>query len=86
MCSFGECWVRRLLKLQLSAHWLGCIPPCDLKALRLPFCAPHRFFTDAYDLFVIGVVKPMIAIVYYPALNGKARRRPFEPDVALHID
>ncbi|KAK9804876.1 hypothetical protein WJX72_009922 [[Myrmecia] bisecta] len=29
------------------------------------------FFTDAYDLFAISVVKPMIAIIYYPHLNGK---------------
>jgi len=48
---------------------------------QLLLCAPlRRFFTDAYDLFVIGVVKPMIAIVYYPALNGKVRRMPSEPD------
>ncbi|CAL8470991.1 g10533 [Coccomyxa elongata] len=31
------------------------------------------FYTDAYDLFVIGLAKPMIAIVYYPQLNGKLR-------------
>jgi hypothetical protein len=42
---------------------------------KLALLSAHRFFTDAYDLFVIGVVKPMIAIVYYPALNGKARTR-----------
>ncbi|KAK9805161.1 hypothetical protein WJX72_002836 [[Myrmecia] bisecta] len=29
------------------------------------------FFTDAYDLFAISVVKPLIAIIYYPHLNGK---------------
>ena len=37
----------------------------------------HRFFTDAYDLFVIGLVKPMFAIVYYPQNNGK---------LPIHID
>ncbi len=31
----------------------------------------RRFYTDAYDLFVIGLVKPMIAVLYYPELNGK---------------
>jgi hypothetical protein len=31
----------------------------------------RRFYTDAYDLFVIGIAKPMIATVYYPQLNGK---------------
>ena len=30
-----------------------------------------RFYTDAYDLFVIGIAKPMIATVYFPQLNGK---------------
>ncbi|KAK9846381.1 hypothetical protein WJX81_002681 [Elliptochloris bilobata] len=29
------------------------------------------FYTDAYDLFVIGLVKPMIGVLYYPELNGK---------------
>ena len=29
------------------------------------------FFTDAYDLFVISLVKPMFAIVYYAQYNGK---------------
>ena len=29
------------------------------------------FFTDAYDLFVIALVKPMFAIVYYAQYNGK---------------
>ena len=24
----------------------------------------YRFYTDAYDLFVIGIAKPMMAIVY----------------------
>ena len=37
----------------------------------------HRFFTDAYDLFVIGLVKPMFALVYYPQNNGK---------LPIHID
>ncbi|KAK9901321.1 hypothetical protein WJX75_006338 [Coccomyxa subellipsoidea] len=32
------------------------------------------FYTDAYDLFVIGIAKPMMAIVYYPHLNGKLNR------------
>lgn len=31
----------------------------------------RRFYTDAYDLFIIGIAKPMIATVYYPQLNGK---------------
>ena len=31
----------------------------------------RRFYTDAYDLFVIGIAKPMIAVVYFPQLNGK---------------
>ena len=36
-------------------------------------CPPGacRFYTDAYDLFVIGIAKPMIATVYFPQLNGK---------------
>lgn len=29
------------------------------------------FYTDAYDLFIISIVKPMIAVLYYPYLNGK---------------
>ncbi|KAL0021007.1 hypothetical protein WJX77_006224 [Trebouxia sp. C0004] len=37
-----------------------------------------RFFTDAYDLFVISIVKPMIAILYYPQFNGKL---PLTPDL-----
>lgn len=37
------------------------------------FVGYSGFFTDAYDLFVIGIVKPMIAIVYYPEFNGKLR-------------
>ena len=37
----------------------------------------RRFFTDAYDLFIIGLVKPMFAIVYYPQNNGK---------LPIHID
>ncbi|EIE20161.1 MFS general substrate transporter [Coccomyxa subellipsoidea C-169] len=32
------------------------------------------FYTDAYDLFIIGIAKPMMAIVYYPHLNGKLNR------------
>jgi hypothetical protein len=33
-----------------------------------------RFYTDAYDLFVIGIAKPMIATVYFPQLNGKLQK------------
>jgi PHS family inorganic phosphate transporter-like MFS transporter len=29
------------------------------------------FYTDAYDLFVISIIKPMIGILYYPQFNGK---------------
>lgn len=34
----------------------------------------RRFYTDAYDLFIIGIAKPMIAVVYYPQLNGKLNK------------
>jgi len=37
----------------------------------------YRFFTDAYDLFVIGLVKPMFGVVYYAQNNGK---------LPVHID
>ena len=37
--------------------------------------ALRRFYTDAYDLFVIGIAKPMIATVYFPQLNGKLAKQ-----------
>ncbi len=32
------------------------------------------FNTDAYDLFAISLVAPMIGYVYYPQFNGKLPR------------
>ena len=38
------------------------------------------FFSDAYDLFVIGLAKPAIGVVYFPDHGGKL---PTNVDLAI---
>ncbi len=40
----------------------------------------RRFFTDAYDLFLISLVVPMIGFSRFPELNGKV---PAAADVSI---
>ena len=38
------------------------------------------FFSDAYDLFIIGLAKPAIGVVYFPENGGKL---PTNVDLAI---
>ena len=40
----------------------------------LPPFPQAGFYTDAYDLFIISLVTPMLGVVYYPQDNGKLPR------------
>ena len=65
----------RNVNIQFDASCESASQCCVITTLC--YCVANRFFTDAYDLFVIGLVKPMFGIVYYPQNNGK---------LPLHID
>ena len=52
-------------------------PPPPPKAILV---AGVGFFSDAYDLFIIGLAKPAIGVVYFPDHGGKL---PTNVDLAI---
>lgn len=53
---------------------LADVPPCRLGTHA------RRFFTDAYDLFTVSLIAPMIGFAYFPERHGKL---PVAADTAL---
>lgn len=46
-------------------------PALEKKVEQAILAAGVGFFSDAYDLFIIGLAKPAIGVVYFPEHGGK---------------